>query len=104
MSAKEEFPDFDYEIQPLIDELNVDAPEGHWTDNSWHNVVMPCASNGFDNLWFDYNNPTLSEYPDDRALGNCKKFTLVDCNDVELCATDDWPAMREFIKYHLIQE
>lgn len=93
-----EFPDFDYDLAPLLAEL----PEG-WRDMSWHNDTMPMAAPTDEatvRLWFDYADPTKSEHADFRARGQMTRFALDDCDGMPLLTTDDWAEMRDFIKAH----
>jgi hypothetical protein len=95
---KHEFPDFDYDVAALIAEL----PAG-WSDRSWHNDAMPKASadpGGYVELWFDYADAALSEFPEGRECETMKRFCLTShMNDGQpIFETDDWPTMREWIK------
>jgi hypothetical protein len=86
-----EFPDFPPETLPAI-------PDG-WRDGSWHNDTCPffeiSPSLG---VFVDYADPALSEYPQGRASGDMKRFTLVALVDGAhvsddsgpLCCSDDW--------------
>jgi hypothetical protein len=91
-----EFPDFDYDIAPLIAQL----PAG-WVDNSWHNDTMPCAVlNGVDSLvlWFDWADPEMSEHAIHRISGDVKRFDLCDHEGVVWFQTDSWDEMRQWIE------
>lgn len=86
-----EFPSYPPETMPAI-------PAG-WSDISWHNDAMPSfLITGSLGVWVDYLDPAHSDFPEWRADGNMKRFTLVPMVDGEHVAglemayleSDDW--------------
>lgn len=75
-----EFPDFDDKLPEI---------EG-FTDSSWHNDTAPSLTNEelHLQLFVDFIDPALSEYPEERASGNFKRYALHRLDD-ENMVTDD---------------
>lgn len=88
MQFRTEFPDFDYDLASLL----ADLPGAR--DISWHNDTSPSAE--FDlgpgnvRIWFDYSDPALSEFPEDRASGAHRQYLVTDDNDAIICQSNNW--------------
>lgn len=100
------FADFDYDYIALIEELGPG-----WVDDAWRNDTCPKAAFSFGeegynagatyvDLFFDYNNIELSEHKEIRGK-DIFKFGLCDEYGDFLFQTDDWNAMKEWIKTEL---
>lgn len=109
------FADFDYDYVALIEELNLQSEfkSGVWVDDTWTNDTCPKASYSFKssygksdtehtyvNLFFDYNDPKLSEHVDSRGT-DIFKFGLCDEYGDFIKQTDDWEEMKNFVKNKL---
>jgi hypothetical protein len=70
MGFREEFDDFPASDWPTM-------PAG-FDDSSWGSDACPSAQNSDLGLllWIDYADPAKSEYPEARAAGELKRFTL----------------------------
>lgn len=86
-----EFPSYPVDAMPPI-------PAG-WSDLSWHNDAMPSfLVTSTLGVWVDYPDPAHSDFPEWRASGQMKRFSLVPLVDGEHPAdlempyleTDDW--------------
>lgn len=98
------FPDFDYDYIALGEQL----PKG-WTDTTWHNNICPSYGFKFESpyvetwysLWFDYKDPSLSEFYPHRITKNEKdkmhQFELTDEVGEYVYGSDDWNTMLKFI-------
>src|SRR5690349_9306077 len=71
-----EFPHFPADAMPAI--------PGSWSDTSWHNDAMPSfLLTSTLGLWVDYPDPAHSDFPEWRASGQMKRFTLARLKDGE---------------------
>lgn len=100
------FEDFDYDYIALGNQLG----EG-WMDYAWRNDTCPrfsiCIDKDTDtwyDLWFDYQDPKLSEHLDSRALGELHQFELCDQYGNQVVSTDDWNEMLAKIKAGVLKE
>lgn len=100
------FTDFDYDYIELGNQLG-----NNWVDTTWRNNT--CPSYGFKivtpfnetwyTVWFDYNDPTKSEFESHRIKGEMKKFELTNDIGDYLFQTDNWEEMLQFIQSKGVQ-
>lgn len=102
MSFSERFPKFDYDYKSLANQL----PAG-WSELPASGISCPRyeflvnEDTTFESsyaLYFDYKDPTLSEYPEYRANKEMLQFEIVDEFGEMVFNTDVWEEMLKFIK------
>ena len=100
LAYKKVFPDFDYDYIALGNQLGLP-----WADYSWGNNTCPSYSMALGEapyevwytLYFDYNDPGLSDHAELRETGDMKKYELVDEFGNCIYSTDQWEHMRKKI-------
>lgn len=94
------FWDFDYDYEKLGEQLS-----DNWYDNSNKNDACPKFSHEAEgkpyyDLWFDYEDPELSEWYKERKLGTTKQFVISNKNGEEIFMTNDFNKILDWTRDH----